>query len=263
MDKRVIYINSSESHRDVGTSNEDFTITKQIQEFTNTPKSIKLISACIPFTWDNIVSGINDSFSVYEDSIGSALVTIPQGYYSGPELAAVIMAEMNAVLTQVYDVTYNKKTLMFYFSTIGANGFQLTMSPDVMILLGFSDSIYPSVPSTIFASQIKAVLLMDYEILICSDVVKGSDNGVMPWYSGSVPSISQDYILARVPISSCFSSIISYCANRELPYYICKQSRFVGSSNTLSSIRFYLRFPSGRPVNLNGYHWTAEIILQF
>lgn len=260
---QVIYINSSEPHRDAGTTNEDFTITKQIQEFTNTPKKIKLISACIPFTWDNVITGINNTFTVYEDGIGSVNIIIPQGYYSGSDLASTIANSMNTTLTQTYDVTYNSKTLMFYFSTGDSAGFQFTMTPDIMTLLGFTDSVYPSSPITSFSSQIKAVLLVDYEILICSDAVRGSDNGVITWYSNSVPSISQDNILARVPINSCFTSVINYSAYAELPYYICKQSRFIGSSNTLSSIRFYLTFPSGRPVNLNGYHWTAEIILQF
>lgn len=268
MDRKVLYINSQD--RDVGGSDEDFTITKVIQEFPIEPKSVKLISASIPYTWDNITADNND-FSVDEDTVGTEAFTIPPGNYSGTQLASTIQSMLNtgATLTQTYVVTFSTQTLLFTFTTTGPNGFQLIfpLSGSAAALLGFNPgTTYPGVPALTFTSINKAVLVDDYEIFICSDLVRGSDNGVIPWNTSAAPAANSQYqILARVPISSCFGGIINYTASIDLPFFITTQSQFgkVKAIGDATTVRFFLSFPSGNTVDLNGYHWTCEIILDF
>ena len=54
--QRIIYINSSYAS---SGSNEDFQITKSMENFTKFPKQVKLLSANIPYTWDNIFASSN------------------------------------------------------------------------------------------------------------------------------------------------------------------------------------------------------------
>lgn len=267
----VIYINSLESFRDVGTSNEDFTITKIPQEFPDPPKRAKLISACIPYTWNNITT-TNNQFIITEDGVGSDTITIPEGNYTGTQLATALTEQINAsgVITQVYTVQYDEQTNLFTFATTGLNGFQFTFAlDDAAKLLGFgSAGTYPVSPTTSFTSTSGAVLLRDYEIFICSDMVSGCDMGVIPWNIQGLPdAYNQNQILARVPITSCYSSVLQYTAPNVLPLYNITQSKFAKSRNPtdpdMPSIRFFLKFPSGEAVDLGGYHWSAEILLEF
>ena len=273
MDKKVIYINSQEQYRDIGGSDEDFTITKDVQEFPVEPKSVKLIHATIPFTWNNVTAN-NNTFSVTENGpvpVTDAFV-IPIGNYTGDQLAEEVQDLLNnsGTLTQTYSVTFDSQTLKYTFTT-SPNGMQITFaaSGSAALLLGFAeDSTTPGTASTSFDSTNTAQLLPDYEIFICSDLVRGSDNGVIPWKTGSLPgALAQNQILARIPLTGCYSGLIHYSAHTDLPYYICTQSKFSkvrSSADTANpSIRFFLAFPSGETVDLNGYHWTAERVLNF
>ena len=190
MDRKVIYINSSDVYRDAGTTNEDFTITKTTQEFPVEPKSVKLINATIPFTWNNITSD-NNTFSITEDGTGTDSFVIPDGNYTGTQLAETIQELLNnsVILTQTYTVSFNSQTLKYTFTTT-PSGAQITFAAtnSAALLLGFNaDSTSPGTASTSFDSVNSAQLIADYEIFICSDLVKGTDNGDIPWNIGGIP----------------------------------------------------------------------------
>jgi len=271
MDRKVIYINSQELYRDAGTTNEDFTITKNTQEFPVEPKSVKLVTATIPYTWSNVTSDSN-TFSVTEDGTGTDAFVIPEGNYSGDQLAEVVQNLLNnsGVLTQTYTVVFDPQTLLYTFTTT-PNGMQITFAAtgSAALLLGFDvNSTTPGTAATSVDSTSAAQILPDHEIFICSDLVKGSDNGVIPWGVQPLPgALDQNQILARVPLTGCYSGFIHYSAHTDLPYYICTQSKFCKVRSTtdtnLPSIRFFLAFPSGAVVDLNGYSWSAELVLDF
>lgn len=272
MDKKVLYINSQSQYRDAGGTDEDFTITKAIQEFPVEPKGVKLISASIPFTWFNVTAS-NNTFTINEDGTGTDAFVIPPGNYTADTLAAEVQSLINAsgVLTQVYTVTYDASTLTYTFTT-NPNGMQIIFaaSGSAALLLGFAEnSTNPGAVATTVTSTTTAQLLQDYEIFICSDLVGGSDNGVIPWSTAATPGpLAQKQILARVPINTSFSGLITYNAHTDVPYYICTQSNFAKVRSTSydssnPSVRFFLAFPSGTTVDLNGYHWTAELVLNF
>lgn len=272
MDKAVIYVNSLPQFRDAGTSNEDFTITKNIQEFRTEPISAKLISASIPYTWNNVTPS-NSTFTITENTVGTDNFIIPNGNYDGTQLADVLQNVINSsgILTLPYTVVFDTQTLVFTITAPGPNGIQISFTEpgSAASLLGFTPgSVFPGVFAASITSENKAVLLQDYEIFICSDIVRGSDNGVIPWNVLPAPDAdNQNQILARVPILGCFSSVLSYKASLDIPYYLITGSKFSKSKSqsdsSTTTIRFFLKFPSGETVDLNGYHWTAELVLNF
>lgn len=265
-DNKTIYVNSQ--NRTAGT-NEDFTITTLVQSFPLPPKSVKLVTATIPYVWNNVTPD-NNTFSIAEDTGGPPIVdnfVIPPGNYTGSTLAVMLQNLINAsfVLGQAYTVTYSTVTFLFTFATGGPLQFQIVFGT-AATLLGFApSSTNPPIPALSVSSTQKVQLLPDLEIFICSDLVQGSDNGVIIWNSTSPSFSNQSMILARVPICKAYSEILQYKAHVQLPFYTVTQSPFVAQveAGVPATIRFFLAFPSGNLVDLNGYWWTAELVFDF
>jgi len=267
MDRKSVYVNST--WRTAGT-NEDFTITKLVQEFSQPPKSVKLVGASIPYTWQNITVN-NNTFTITQSPGGASEdFVIPVGNYNPTELATLIqmMVSASVVLGQVYTVTYSSAMSAFTFTTVGPDSFQIIFSePSAAMSLGFAPgSTNPSMPATSVSSTAAVQLLPDYEIFVCSDLVKGSDNGVMPWNPALVLTPDdQPQILARVPVTGCHGGVIHFKPSDDLPYYGVTQSSFARSisAGTPATIRFFLVLPSGNVLDLEGYPWTMELVFDF
>lgn len=263
--QRVIYVNSGA--RDVGGTDADFTVTRNTVEFSGVPISAKLATVSIPYTWDNVTTS-NNTFTITETAVGTDSFVIPPGNYDGDSLATEIQSLLNTsgVLTPTFTVVFDATSSAFTIST-SVNTFQITftMIGSAATLMGFA----PGSSSAVAASTTStggAALLPDYEVFVCSDLVAGSDNGVMLWSPTYTPTVSnQSQILARIPITACYSGVINYCVNATLPSYSITQSAFARAINLgqPASIRFFLTLPSGSPIDLNGYHWSAELVLTF
>lgn len=264
--QRTIYVNSA--NRDAGGTDDDFVVTRTA-DFTGVPTKAKLVSASIPFTWGNVTDD-NNTFTVTETTVGSDDFVISSGYYNGEALATAVQDLLNnsGVLTSTFTVTYDSDTLGFTI-TSSLNTFQIIFdaSGSAAALLGFTaGTTNPGAPALSVTSTGTAALLPDYEVFLCSDLVTGSDNGVMLWSPTYTPTVStQSQIMARIPITSCYSGVINYCASSDLPSYGITQSSFARAValGEPASIRFFLTLPSGLPIDLNGYHWSAEIVLYF
>jgi hypothetical protein len=263
--QRTIYINSA--NRDIGGNDADFTVTRNVVEFSGVPKSAKLMSVSIPYTWNNITN-TNNTFSITETAVGTDNFVISVGNYDGTALATEVQSLLNAsgVLTHNYTVVFDSSTLKFTI-TNSVNTIQITFAPtgSAALLLGFAPGSSSIVALSIVSTE-TAGLLPDYEIFVCSSLVAGSDNGVMLWSPTYTPSIvNQSQILARVPITSCYSGVINYCTPAGLPAYVISQSSFARavSLGEPATIRFFLALPSGLSIDLNGYHWSGEIVLTF
>jgi hypothetical protein len=265
--QRTIYINSSD--RDLGGADEDFTITKDSTVFSKTPTSAKLVGVSIPYTWNNVTSS-NNAFTITETAVGSDTFIIPPGNYDGSALAAEVQSLINAsgVITSTFTVVFDSTNMVFTISS-ALNTFQIIFAAigSCAELLGFSpDTSNPGAAALTVSSTGMVQLLPDYEIFVCSDLVAGSDNGVMVWSPNYTPTVSsQSQIMGRIPITACYSGIINYCLNTELPFYSIVQSNFVRdiAQELTCTVRFFLALPSGIPVDLNGYHWSAEVVLKF
>jgi hypothetical protein len=258
--QKTFYINSSEAFRDPSGTNEDFTITEYTARMAQTPKRVKLIKASIPYTWNNITS-FNNTFSVLDPA--PHVVTIPDGHYNGVDLAPVLQSAINASgVSQTYTVIFNTNTLKYTISSVGDFSLDFTDSNSAATQLGFNTDIV-TLPAISVTSTDVAQLIPDYEVFICSDLVTGSDNGVMKWTSSPPTS---DEILATVPITGCFGGLITYITTGE-PFFTMAQSAYAQPQEpgpySPRTMRFFLRFPSGIPVELNGLHWTAQLVFEF
>ena len=266
-DIKPFYINSSV--RDAGGSNEDFTITDTRETIDNAPKTVKLLNACIPFTWNNVTdTGGGGEELQFTDSVPTIYtVTVPAGNYSGGDaLATAVATAMNGSGSpDTFTVTFDDNTYKLTFTTTGADmELNFTTVDDLASTLGFeAGSDYGPAASI---TSVNVVNVLGYlEMFICSDLVCGADNGVIPWTTSSPES--DLCILARVPIRSCFGGIVDYIAQTELPMFPVTQSDFVQESleprTVPRSMRFYLRWPDNTQVDLNGATWTAELIFNF
>jgi len=262
LDRKPIYVNSAV--RSTGT-NEDFTITDTGDTITNSPKTVKLINACIPYTWNNIETGDND-LSFENAASAPFTVQVPEGNYTGTTLASAVQTAMNgAGAGDTYTVSFDNTTYKMTFTTTGASMLlDFVTSPDLAVILGFvAGNTYGPAASITSPNVVNIIEFL--EMMICSDLVCGSDNGVIPW-TPSAP-VSDLCILARIPIRACYGGIVDYVASSDSPYMPITQSEFSKakeiSGNNPGTIRFYLRWPDNSAVNLNGASWTAELVFDF
>lgn len=259
-DIKSVYVASAS--RTSGTA-ENFTITT-IPSFTNNPISAKILNACIPNTWYNITAGGGDL--IFSDSVPTQYTaTITPGYYTGATLASALQTAMNAVGSpDSFTVAYSTTTYKMTFSTSGASMIlDFTATPNLAKQLGFVSGVVYG-PATPIVSVNTVNLVIFTEIFICSDLVQGSDNGVIPWIAPTPPSWG---VFARIPIRSCFGEILDYRAAPELPYFSVVQSNFAKTvepnNNINRSMSFSLKFPDNTDVILNGYDWSMEILFDF
>jgi hypothetical protein len=275
-DRKTIYVNSSPEFRDAGGTSEDFTITDTEQTITNLPKTVKLVNACIPFTWFNIYSidqgetTVANNHFEFEDSADNPFsFDVTPGDYNGTSLAAAIQAAMNATVSpDTFTVTFSTTSFKFTFHTSNVAGMTLKLdgiANNMERPLGFDAAGPDPAKAQTIESPNVSNLLIDLEMFICSDLVCGAENGIIPWNTESPdPDLC---ILARVAVRSCFGAIMDYSAHPELPFYPVTQSFFSKIKEPLDTsprtVRYYLRWPSGIPVDLNGYNWTGEIVFDF
>ena len=126
------------------------------------------------------------------------------------------------------------------------------------IILGFDEVVTGDVSS--HTSTGVASILPDYEIWVCTDLINGVDTGIANW-TGNSPASEQMGILACVPITTCFGGIIHYTVPDEFPFYTIVNSEFILGEPRAS--RYYLRFPSGMPLSLNGNEWSMQVLFDF
>jgi len=263
MDRKTIYVSSK--NRTSGTT-DDFIIEDDRERFTNTPLSIKAKSITIPFMWNNITAGVggNNNFSFTGFVSGPHTFVIPVGNYTGATLAKELAKQLNIATgggscsggyTVTYDITTGKYTFTSLTETFSID---FTIPDSMANILGFDAVVTPFALS--HTSTGVASILPDYDIWVCTDLISGIDNGVCN-LTGNPPSSEQMGVLACVPITTCFGSIIHYVVPDEFPFYTIVNSNFTVAQPRSS--RYYLRFPSGAPLSLNGNDWSMQMLWDF
>jgi hypothetical protein len=255
---KTLYVNSS--NRDSLTTNENFTITDTSGRYTVPYRSIKLVSAIIPYTWNNIVTGVNDRFGVNEPpGVGTTTITIPAGSYTGPTLATAVQTALNAAgLGNTYTVTFNTSTLLFNFSATGNFILDFTISHSIASRLGFTVGTKTASGTSVNSAFIPQILV-DNELFICSNAVGGIDNGFARLQPGAATNTQ---ILAVIPITTTYGGIIEFAAPVDYPSFPISQATWGGqSASNPPVISFSLQFPSGFPISLFGQHWSCTLVL--
>lgn len=265
---KQIYINSSAPYRDIGGTDENFTVTESGRHFGPplAPKRVKLGCAAIPYTWYNVTAS-NNKFSV-TDGGGTYNITIPVGHYDGPGLSSTVSAQLNASGTPLaYTVLLSPTSYKLTISATGNFSLNFNVANSADLLLGFTANVVTPVAASVAAPNMIG-LLADSEIFICTDLISGADNGLIPWTPASAAS-SNRHILASVTVNGAFGSVLTSCGGDNVPFFDMRQSPYVAAAISrvepapLRQMRFWLEFPSGLPVSLNGSHWSMTLIFDF
>lgn len=269
------------------TTNEDFWITDMRDTFRKTPKFAKLVEAQIPYTWYNIITDLNDQIylKVFYDNATEfdAVITLPANNYTGESLATALQDLINAEAGHAgWVVTFDTSTFKYTIKNenIAPVPTQIIVSFEVANgvdypandIMGFDVTTISTIdPGTGITSTKVAEFTKDKVIWICSNWVPGTDSGVIPWRPGKAPnpadsslSEAEFQIFHVVPICTCFGGIICHKAHTCLPFLNIEHSDFAKrTTDATRKVRFFLRFPSGFPLNLNGHCWSMQVVLDF
>jgi hypothetical protein len=221
---------------------------------------VKCIRATIPYTWFNVLLGENDSLVYTGSNSGLHSLVIDAGNYTGASLATYLTTVMSAASApDTVTVTYSDTTHKFTFTATEQISIDFTVANNIHLILGFNE--VATVSAFVLISPNVAGFVTDTNIYIKSSLVSGIDNGFIPLVGGA-PVNGQ--ILYSMPISGCFGAILQSCNSVEAPYFPVTNSIFsLVDPPTPRITRFWLEFPSGGEVDLNGFEWEIVLVFDF
>lgn len=242
---RKVFISSA--NRTSGTV-EDFTITHNLPQNIKW-RRVKLLSARIPNTFNNIVTGVNDTFTLTGTTSGANLITIPPNNYSGNTLASAVESLINtAVAPQSYTVNYSATLGQFTFA--GSETFNLTFAADNIFGFPGGTTATASTHTSSLNGDVNNKLTFGGFVAVCTDLIGGIDNGII----NLKDNITQTRALDYIPLCGS-GTVTNYSTSPEFPSFpIYKDDR--------STIRFYLEFPNGAAVDINGNNWSIMLLFE-
>lgn len=256
LNKKTVLIRSN--NRDSGVA-EDFSIIDDNSTFINVPKSVRLSSVTLPYTWANVGGVFGNTIDFTGTTSGAQSIVLPTDNYDGPSLATILTTEMSTATGETYTVTYNLVTNKFNFTSTETFSIDFTQPNDMHRILGFDEVVTP-VTNNLTSSNV-AGFVIDKEVLICTNLIDGIDNGLIDWKSGP-PTSSQ--AIGFVPIVGPWGGIIEFVNPFDMPYYPITNSDFsLENRITSRELKFWLKFPSGAIVDLQGQDWECVLILDF
>lgn len=260
---KIVHWHFDSANRSSGT-NENYTIDYPGDRLPFNPKKAKIIGACIPYTWYNILTGVNDTMN-FDDNGNPYVITIAPGYYSGIGLAEALTAAFVAAGIPLYTASFSASTLKFTFRNTGVlTPFSIFFPVGGNTLaerLGFLEGVVYNSAANVITSPNMADLLVSCELYITSNLIEGIDNGVNIITDGTAIN---NKIMAVVHTGSCFGSLITYCGCGDHPFFVVTQSLLSAIKNSgdsaIRQISLGLEFPSGFPLDLNGKSWSCDIV---
>jgi hypothetical protein len=224
--------------------------------FTKVPKKVKVQYANIPYLWNNVSSSANTFL------VSGTMIQLPPGYYTGTELAAELQT---AIDTVVVGLTVMYTDGMFVFSNATLFTLDFTGSNQLADVLGFQPTLYTATfisPNWIINSVQQTMI--DYpEILVCTNLISGIDNGIVYW--SSTPPQSNP--IAIVPTNVGYSNNIIYGAPVSEPWQIITNSTFaiqLFDPQSMPNIAFELFSPDGYPLDFSlPVNWSICLLFEF
>lgn len=243
---RKIHISSA--NRTSG-SVEDFTITHDLPQNIKW-RRVKLLHARIPNTFNNVITGTNDTFTVTGSVSGANLITVPANNYSGTTLASTVESLINtAANPNVYTVTYDAGLGQFTFAS-SSESFSLTFAADNIFGFPAGTTAVASSHTSSISGDVNNKLTFGGYVAVCTDLIGGIDNGIINLQSTLTATRALDY----VPLCGS-TTVTNYFASTECPSYpIYKDDR--------TSMRFYLEFPNGSAVDINDNDWSIILLFE-
>lgn len=257
MNTKTIIIDSSQ--RTSGVAN-NFIINEPGNQkvFTSRPKSVKLLSSIISYSWYNVQTGSN-VFNFTGAISGAHNLIVPSNNYTGTTLATQLQTLINIATNPiVYSVTFDNTTQKFTFTSTENFSIDFTVADNMHVLLGFSEIITPLAVTV--TSDLVAGFTINKYIYICSSLINGIDNGYIPF---GINSPTNKHILFALPITGCFGSLITSSNLLGEFFTITNSSYSETGVDTPREMQFWLEFPDGSPVLLNGQDWSCVLMFDF
>ena len=265
------------SNQRFGGTSGNYVIGIFEQVFTYAPQKVKLISACIPNTWYNVLSQVesapyaNNTVRLIEDfpSVGANTydIEIPPGPYNSISFGESLQVEMNkaTTFTDNYTVLFNINSGKYVIkSTNGPFRLNFLQAFNMHRILGFDNiqeySSTTSAPYTLESIRMSRIV-PDCDILFKTDLISGVDNGEIPF----IETPTSDQILASIPITVGKGGLLVYNAPRDVPFYELTNSAFSNLFKpNLSSpqlVKIWLEFPNGFPIILED-DWQCRMLIK-
>jgi hypothetical protein len=215
------------ANRSSGTS-ENFTIN-----FDSTGTRVKLLEASIPLSFNNILA---TTFFLTGSISGPHTYNILEKRYTATELVNYLQSQI-VIPGQTYLVGLGSANEIIITSS--TENFALNFPQPA---IGFS-GIYPA-NTTQTGESLTSILQVSSHILICSPQIRGIDNGI------KIAGTNLQEVLHAVPL--CTNGLANYRASKSSPWITL----------TRPLLSFYLSFPNGFPVNLNGTEIAFKILIE-
>jgi len=235
-----IYLNSKRANKYINSQTSDCLFHLPHINVRKTKKvSISVLHAQIPGSYYNINS--TNNILAYRINNGSLqTVQIQPSNYNINTLIAHIESLLEVEFNITYSVSSNKLTI-----THSTYDFELDDSSTCFELLGFSNIDHESV-SRILISDNVVNLFTIRTLQICSD------NFILNNIDSFNPNNSN--ILASIPITSSFNSIISYSN----PHDVHSE---INNTRNLTNLHMKITDQDSNVIELNNAHWSITLLL--
>ena len=145
---KVKYVNIDTKFRDEYNYNDTVNYTLTLPERITDVKSLKVKSVELPITFYNISAALgNNCFKIY-DTMGSEIITVPDGNYT----EATLISELNSLITTI--ATVHLRYLVFTVTNNKCNVYCNGADPDDVISIDFAIDPYGNFDKYNFKSKL-------------------------------------------------------------------------------------------------------------
>ena len=145
---KVKYVNIDTKFRDEYNYNDTVNYTLTLPERITDVKSLKVKSVELPITFYNISAALgNNCFKIY-DTMGSEIITVPDGNYT----EATLISELNSLITSI--ATVHLRYLVFTVTNNKCNVYCEGADPDDVISIDFAIDQYGNFDKYNFKSKL-------------------------------------------------------------------------------------------------------------
>lgn len=241
MDKSsyILYVDSED--RSGGDSASDFYI-----DFNPAIEVSQLVilSFNCPFSW-YAVNSSNNKFTFSDTTSNVVTATISVGNYTADEMCTELAAQMGAVGTGTYTVTFDTKTNKFTISADGNFALCFGMGTNqINELLGFDTT------TLLAATEIPAAYTAQ---LTGPDYLFVRSNQLSASCNRAIVNKKQSTVIYKVDIERMPGETVVRATN------LADYSVTLPTKRVLTRVDFQLTFPDGTIVDLNGRNWSIAL----
>lgn len=189
------------------------------------------------------MNSTTNTFSVVDGS-GTQAIVVPVGNYSSVTLPAALKTVLDAGTDRTWTISFDTLTGKLSFAADGS--FTIVPSDYSGRWLGMTSSLVSLDGSAATSPNVCVLSGPMFLDVICSHHVSSSESG-NPWKTN---------LLARIPAESSSTANTIFWSSKNITMQTI-------NSRSLGDLILSLYSDQGAPVNLNGTHWAATLIVEY